>query len=152
MSRNVGFHMLLAASLVAIPAFASAAAAPAPAAPAAPAALAASPSPAPAMDPDQARVLARNVLTQLQNGRIDNSMFTDAMNAQLTDAQLQTLSTELRALGQPYTTLLSTKDEGSGMTTFTFWLHASVGAFDEILTVDQNGKVAGINFARDTSH
>ncbi len=149
MSRSVGFHLLLAASLVAMPVMANAAVTPAPVASAA---AAASPAPTATMSPDKAHALALNVLAQLENGRIDRSMFTDAMNAQLTDTQLLTLSGELRPLGLPYTTVLSTQDVGGGLTTYTFWLHEGSGAFDEIMTLDQNGKVAGINFARDTSH
>jgi len=147
MSRTVGFHLLLAASLVAMPVMASAAATPAPAASLAPATSA---SPAAAISSDQAHQLALNVLLQLQNGRIDRSMFTSQMNDQLTDANLLKLAPELSPIGQPYTTLLSTKDEGGGMTTFVFWLHSGQGAFDETITVDKDGKVANFNIVRDT--
>lgn len=146
MSRIVGFHLLLAASLVAMPAMASAAATPAPA----PSASAAASPAAAAMSSDQAHQLALNVLLQLQNGRIDRSMFTSQMNDQLTDANLLKLAPELSPIGQPYTTLLSTKDEGGGMTTFVFWLHSGQGAFDETITVDKDGKVANFNIVRDT--
>lgn len=147
MSRTVGFHLLLAASLVAMPAMASAAATPAPVTSASPAASA---SPAVTLSTDQAHQLALNVLLQLQNGRIDRSMFTPAMNAQLTDSYLLQLAPELSPIGQPNATLLSKKDAGGGMTTFTFWLHAGVGAFDEMITVDPAGKVANFNIVRDT--
>lgn len=147
MTRTVGFHLLLAASLVALPAMASAATTPAPTTSASPSASA---SPAVTLSTDQAHQLALNVLLQLQNGRIDRSMFTDQMNAQLTDDTLQKISPTLRPIGQPYTTLLSQKDEGHGITTFVFWLHSGAGAFDETITVDPAGKVANFNIVRDT--
>jgi hypothetical protein len=65
----------------------------------------ASPAPAPSAsatpDPTKVQELALDVLDQLQNGRINHSLFDDAANAVLTDARVQELQQELSSFGQP---------------------------------------------------
>lgn len=112
----------------------------------------AAPTALPTMSPDQVQQLALNVLLQLQNARVDRSLFSTAMNAQFTDAVLQRLAPQLIPLGQPRMTLLSQQDVGHGMTAYTYLLYAGQPKFDEILVLDSQNKIAGVNFTQDTTH
>jgi hypothetical protein len=104
------------------------------------------------MSPDAVQQLALNVLLQLQNARVDRSLFSTAMNAQFTDAVLQRLAPQLIALGQPRMILLTQQDVGHGMTSYTFLLYTGQPKFDEIIVLDAENKIAGVNFTQDNTH
>jgi len=142
---------VFAVALLATPALSSARSAPPP--PSATAMPVSVPSAAATMPPDKVQALALNVLGQMQNGRIDRSLFTDQVNGVLTDDMLRQMGPELSQLGQdPRVSLLSSQPVGTGITEYVFLLRSNSGNIDETIALDADGKIAEINFTADNAH
>jgi len=112
-------------------------------------------SPAPAATPDPLKVqqLAIDVLTQLQNQSINRSLFSDKVNAALTDDVVRALGGQLSGIGTPAIMLLSSAQLDDGVTGYTFLLRVSrSGNLDEIIAIGPDGKIVGLNFVPDHTH
>ncbi len=84
------------------------------------------PSAAAATGPDDARVAAsvRTILTGLQQGRLDRSLFTDNANAYFTEEAIHDYASSLGPLGAPDQFCQTGRDERGGMT-----FHSYLAAF-----------------------
>ncbi len=134
-------------ALVAATLIAQAAPAPPPPAPAATSAASAAHA-SPASSGSDAAVMARakDLLHQVQAGKIDRSQLDDKMNASLTDTLIAQISSELAPLGDPVAFSAQGEQTQDGLAVYEYRVDFKTGSLTETLVLDSNGKVAGLFF------
>jgi len=103
------------------------------------------PSPAPLEDPPTA-AFARALFNDAQHSKIDRSKLTEAMNAAITDQMVKSVGTQFAALGEPSAFTLQRRYYFSNIQVFVYRLQFAAFAVDETLSLDGNGKIAGLLF------
>lgn len=100
------------------------------------------PSPAPAFQRRAVEWFAR-----MQMAMPDRAQLTPTLNSRLTTAEVQSMSTELKPLGRPYTISYLGGRIVGGNDVYAYLLdfHKAV-KLREIIAVDDSGKIAGLVF------
>jgi hypothetical protein len=92
-------------------------------------------------------VRARDAFVQLQAGKVDRTALTPALNADLTDGVLATMSAGVSPLGPPGKFAVSSKTDVDGVTTYVFRLTGPAGSVDYVFGIDDvSGKIAKLFF------
>ncbi len=96
--------------------------------------------------------MARRQFVSWQAGEIDRAQYTAALSAQIPDSKLQENASNLGTLGALNSIVyLGPRDSvyatlPPGVHVYLYRMICSNGSIYEQLTLDQNGKVAGIEF------
>lgn len=131
-------------ALVAATLIAQAAPAPPPPAPAATSAAPASSAPSASDAAVTAR--AKDLLHQLQAGKVDRSQLDDKMNASLTDSLVAQISSQLAPLGDPVGFTPQSEQKQDELTVYEYRVDFKTGSLTETYVLDASGKVAGLYF------
>lgn len=89
---------------------------------------------------------AKSILHQMQTKTVDRGQFTDEFNRGLSQDKLNQAGTQLAAFGEPQTFQYDTKMTQGNVTAYLYHVQLQRGRFDEIIAVDNSGKVDGLLF------
>jgi len=114
------------------------------------AAPSASPAPAATATPSAADTAvaarAKDLLHQVQIGKVDRSKLDDKMNAALTDAQISQIAAQLGPLGDPVSFTPAGKQTQGDLTVYVYLVGFKGVSITETYVLDADGKVAGLWF------
>jgi hypothetical protein len=108
----------------------------------------AAPAAADALAAKDAIALARVMLDELQSAKLDRSVLTPALSADLTDPIRASMTARLAPFGPPRDPLVPrSKYDSDGVTTYVFRIHWPSGSIDYIFGIDDaTGKIAKLYF------
>lgn len=102
------------------------------------------PSPAPAATSDAVAARAKDMLHEFQTGTVDRTQLDAQMNAAMTGDVLKKVQAQFAPLGDPQQFAFTGKQTmQGGNEAYVYRVTFKSGTFNEIFTLDKDGKVAG---------
>jgi uncharacterized protein YuzE len=89
---------------------------------------------------------AKDVLHQLQTNTLDRSQFSNDFNKELTTQELARAGTQLASFGDAQQFTYDSQLTRGAETAYLYHVRLEHGQLDEIIAVDQDGKISGLLF------